>query len=156
MEANMLKARDIMNSKPAYCQLDTPLAEIGRRFAEEEISGLLVIDDDKRLLGVITDSDLIDQQANLHLPTALAVFDMVIPFGEERFEEELNRMQAMTAEDLVKPSVKTVQPDTSLNDIATIMSDVRVHHLPVLEGNAVIGMISKHDVINALAQRNAG
>jgi len=152
----MLKARDIMNPKPAYCQMDTPLAEIARRFAEEDLSGLLVLDDDKRLLGVITDSDLIDQQANLHLPTALAVFDMVIPLGEERFEEEINRMQAMTAEDLVNPSVKSVQPDASLNDIATIMSDVQVHHLPVLEGDTVIGVISKHDVISALAQRSAG
>jgi CBS domain-containing protein len=152
----MLKARDIMNPKPAYCQMDAPLAEIARRFAEEDLSGLLVLDDDKRLLGVITDSDLIDQQANLHLPTALAVFDMVIPLGEERFEEEINRMQAMTAEDLVNPSVKSVQPDASLNDIATIMSDVQVHHLPVLEGDTVIGVISKHDVISALAQRSAG
>jgi len=152
----MLKARDIMNPKPANCRMDTPLAEIARRFAEEDLSGLLVLDDDKRLLGVITDSDLIDQQANLHLPTALAVFDMVIPVGEERFEEEINRMQAMTAEDLVNPSVKSVQPDASLNDIATIMSDVHMHHLPVLEGDTVIGMISKHDVISALAQRNAG
>ena len=152
----MLKARDIMNPQPAYCQMDTPLAEIARRFAEEDLSGLLVLDDDKRLLGVITDSDLIDQQANLHLPTALAVFDMVIPFGEERFEEEISRMQAMTAEDLVNPSVKSVQPDASLNDIATIMSDVHLHHLPVLEGDTVIGIISKHDVISALAQRSAG
>ncbi len=150
----MLKARDIMNSEPAYCQLDTPLSEIARRLAGEDLSGLLVIDDDRRLLGVITDSDLIDQQANLHLPTALAVFDMVIPVGEGRFEDEVNRMQAMTAEDLVNPSVKSVQPDASLNDIATIMSDVRVHHLPVLDGDAVIGLISKHDVIRALAARS--
>lgn len=150
----MLKARDIMNADPAYCRLDTPLAEIASRFAGEDLSGLLVVDDDKRLLGVITDSDLIDQQANLHLPTALAVFDMVIPVGEGRFEDEIKHMQAMTAEDLADPKVKTVQPDTSLNDIATIMSDVRVHHLPVLEGDAVVGMISKHDVIRALATRS--
>ncbi len=149
----MLKARDIMNPEPAYCMPDTPLAEIARRFADENLSGLLVVDEDKRLLGVITDSDLIDRQANLHLPTAMAVFDMVIPVGEERFEKELERMRAMTAEDMARTEVKTVQPDAGLDDIATIMSDARMHHLPVLDGDAVIGLISKHDVIRALAGR---
>lgn len=152
----MLKARDIMNAEPAHCTAETPLAEIARRFAEEDLTGLLVVDDEKRLLGVITDSDLIDQQANLHLPTALAVFDMVIPVGEQRFEEEIARMQAMTAEDLMQPEVKSVQPDAGLDEIATIMSDAHVHHLPVLDGDTVVGMISRHDVIRALARRNAG
>lgn len=152
----MLKARDIMNAEPAYCAPDTPLSEIARRFADEDLTGLLVVDDDKRLLGVITDSDLIDQQANLHLPTALAVFDMVIPVGEQRFESEIRRMQAMTAEDLMQTDVQTVQPDAGLDEIATIMSDARVHHLPVLDGDTVVGMISRHDVIRALAKRHAG
>lgn len=57
----MLKARDIMNAQPAYCDMDTPLSEIARRFADQGISGLLVVNEDRRLLGVLTESDLIDQ-----------------------------------------------------------------------------------------------
>ncbi len=151
MPRSRIFARDIMNDAPPFCAMDTPLSEIARRFAEEGITGLLVVDDDKRLFGVITESDLIDQQRNLHLPTAMAVFDMVIPLGEARFEKELERMQAMTAEDLVQLNVKTVDADASLAEIATIMSDHAVHHLPVLENGQVVGLISKHDVIKALA-----
>lgn len=146
-------ARDIMNDQPPFCSPETSLSEVARRFAEEELSGLLVVDEDKRLLGVITESDLIDQQKNLHLPTAMAVFDMVIPIGESRFEEELQRMQALVAKDLMSTDVTTVQGDADLGEIATIMSDKSIHHLPVLDNGVVVGMISKHDVIKALAKR---
>ncbi len=147
----MLKARDMMNVEPPYCALDTSIEDISKRFVEEGISGMLVVDDEKRLLGVITESDLIDQQAKLHLPTAIAVFDMVIPLGEERFEKELARMQAIKAEDLMVTQVKTVESSAPLSEVASLMAESDVHHLPVLEDGFVVGMISRREVIQALA-----
>lgn len=149
----MLTAKDIMNTQPPFCRLDTPIGDIAKRFAEEGISGMLVVDEDKRLLGVVTETDLVDQQRRLHLPTAIAVFDMVIPLGEARFEKELERMQALTAADLMARDVKTVGPDAELAEIAEIMADERIHHLPVIDKDAVVGVICKHDVIAALAKR---
>lgn len=143
-------ARDIMNAEPPFCHEDTPISELAGRFADEGIGGLLVVDEDRRLIGVITESDLIDQRRNLHMPTAIALFDMVIPMGEARFEEELSRLQAMTAADLACTDVKTISPETDLSEIATMMSDFGIHHLPVLENELVVGLINKHDVIKAL------
>jgi len=143
-------ARDIMNAEPPFCKPDATIREVARRFSEEDISGLLVVDEDKRLLGVVTETDLIDQQKNLHVPTAVALFDMVIPMGEAKFESELARLQAVTAGELASDGVRTVGPDTELSEIASIMGDNSVHHLPVLDGDVVIGLIGKHDVIKAL------
>jgi len=149
-------ARDIMNTDPAYCQLDVSVTEVARRFAEEDLTGMLVVDEDKRLLGVITESDLIDQQRNLHVPTAIALFDMVIPVGASRFEKELSNLQAMTVQDLAEMDVVTVSADADLGEIATLMGDKKIHHLPVLDGDGVVGLIGKHDVIKALvASRTA-
>ncbi len=152
----MLKARDIMNDNPAYCEADTPLSEVIRRLADDEVSGLLVVTEDKRLLGVVTESDLVDQQARLHVPTAIAIFDMVIPFGEGRFERELERMQALTAGDLMSGPAKTVDIDAELNDIAALMNDGDVHCLPVVSADEIEGVITRHDVIRALAKRTPG
>ena len=152
----MLKAREIMNSEPAYCGPETPLSEVAKRFAEEDISGLMVVDEDKRLLGVITESDLIDQQAKLHVPTAIAVFDMVIPLGEKRFEQELERLQALTAGDLMQGPATTVGADAPLNDVAAVMNEQKIHCLPVVEDDAIVGVITQHDVIRALARRQPG
>jgi len=149
----MAIALDIMNPDAPYCEIDTPIQDIIKRFAEGDVSGMLVVDSEKRLYGIITESDLVDQQASLHLPTAMAIFDMVIPIGEDRFEEELERMQALTAEDLMARNVKTVGPSSRLDEIAAIMSEANIHHLPVISGDVVEGLISKHDVIKALAKK---
>lgn len=61
----MTTALDIMNSEAPSCDIDTPIQEIINRFASEDISGILVVDADRRLYGIITESDLIDQQASL-------------------------------------------------------------------------------------------
>jgi len=143
-------ARQMMNDHPPHCHMDTSVEDVAKRFADEGVSGMLVVDDDKRLLGVITESDLIDQQRNLHVPTAIALFDMVIPMGEAKFEHELLQMQAMTVGDLVQFDVVSVTVDQDLGEISSLMSDQHVHHLPVLEGDEVVGMICKHDVIKAL------
>jgi len=148
----MTSALDIMNATPPYCEIDTPIQEIIKRFAEEDVTGMLVVDPEKRLFGIITESDLIDQQASLHLPTAMAIFDMVIPIGEGRFEEELERMQAMTAADLMAGNVKTILPTAKLDEIAALMSEGNVHHLPVVSNDTIEGLITKHELIKALAK----
>ncbi len=152
MSYSKVFARDIMNSSPPHCHMDMSVEEVAKRFAEEDVTGMLVVDDDRLLLGVITEGDLIDQQRNLHVPTAIALFDMVIPVGEAKFEEELMNMQAMIVGDLVQADVVSVTTDVNLSEISSIMSDNHVHHLPVLDvaGDTVVGMICKHDVIKAL------
>ncbi len=146
-----LSAREIMDPEPATCGPETPLAEVAKRFAEEGITGLLVVDEQGRLIGVITESDLIDQQKSLHLPTVLALFDAVIPIGEARFEQELARMQAMTAADLMRRDVVTVGPEAELGEIASIMDEHGVHHLPVLDEGRLIGLVSRREIVRALA-----
>ncbi len=149
----MLKARDIMNPDPPHCRLNTSIREITRRFSEEHISGMLVLNDEGGLMGVITETDLVEQQQNLHIPTAIAVFDMVIPLGEARFERELERLQAMTAGDLGLKKVKTVSPEEGVNEVASQMANDDIHHLPVVENDVIVGLISKHGLITALVNK---
>ncbi len=149
----MLTAKDMMNTNPEHCSLDTPIQTIMQQFTDKHIDYLLVLDEEQRLQGMITEADLIEQQANFHIPTAIAIFDMVVPFGEDKFEEEIKRLEALTAQELMSTDLKTVSPDTTLNDLATIMSDAHVYHLPVINGDNVEGLVSKHDVIKALAAR---
>jgi len=147
----MLTAKDIMNTNPEHCFLDTPINTIISRFAEKNSDYILVVDEDDRLYGIITESDLVDQQANLHIPTAMSIFDMVLPLGEDKFELEINRLQAMTAQELMVTDLKTVSPSTSINDLATLMSESHIHHLPVIDGQTIEGVLSKHDLVRALA-----
>jgi len=150
MPYSKIFASDIMDADPPYCLMDASVDDVAKRLANENLTGMLVVDDDKHLFGLITESDLIDQQKNLHVPTAIALFDMVIPVGEARFEQELQKLQAMTVEDLARTDVVTVSVDADLGEIAALMGDENVQHLPVMDGDGVVGMISKHDVVKAL------
>lgn len=149
----MLTAKDIMNTNPEHCLLDTPINQIMKKFAEKHIDYMLVLDGDSRLSGIITETDLIEQQASLHVPTAISIFDMILPVGEEKFERELQRLQALTAEELMQGNLKTVSPEEPLDKLASLMGEQHVHHLPVISGDSVEGLVSKHDVIRALAKR---
>ena len=146
-------ARDIMNPEPPHCLPDTPVETLIKRFSSEELTGILVMDEARHLRGLITESDLVEQQASLHVPTAMAIFDMILPLGEERFERELQRLQALQAADLMVREITVVEPDDTLDDIARLMSDDNIHHLPVVDGDCVVGLISRHEVIRALALR---
>lgn len=150
----MLKARDIMNTQPEHCQLNTPIADIIERFANENIDYILVLDEEQRLRGLITESDLIDQQASLHVPTVMMIFDMVLPLGVEKFEHEIARLQALTAEELMNRDIKTITLDADLDSIAATMSDGNAHHLPVIHDDSVEGIINSRDVIRALGKRH--
>ena len=150
----MLTAKDIMNNNPDHCLLDTTIDNIMKHFAEKDTDYILVIDEEDRLCGIITESDLVEQQANLHVPTAITIFDMILPLGVEKFEAEINRLQAITAEQLMATDLTSITPDTSITDIATLMVDSKIHHLPVIENDTVEGIIGKHDLIRALASHD--
>jgi len=147
----MLTARDMMNATPPVCSLDTPIELLSQRFVDENITGILVVDEEQCFLGMLTESDLIDQQAKLHMPTAIAIFDMIIPLGEAKFEHELARMQAMVAEDLMTTDVQTIDVNADLSQVATLMTEANIHHLPVLENNVVVGLLTSHDLMKGLS-----
>ncbi|MDQ6973601.1 MAG: CBS domain-containing protein [Mariprofundaceae bacterium] len=147
----MLTARDMMNPTPPVCSLDTPIELLSQRFVDENMTGILVVDEKQCFLGMLTESDLIDQQAKLHMPTAIAIFDMIIPLGEAKFEQELARMQAMVAADLMTTDVQTIDVNADLSQIATLITEANIHHLPVLENNVVVGLLASHDLMKGLS-----
>ena len=144
----MLKAKDIMNTNVVVVSPDTTVEELGRLFIEKGISGAPVVDSDKRLFGIVTENDLINQNRRFHIPTLIRLFDALIPIeGSATIEKEIRRMSASKVSEICTRNVITVDPETSLQDIATIMSEKGVHLLPVLSSGRLAGIIGKMDVI---------
>lgn len=148
----MLKARDIMSRNVVTVSEDMEISELGRLFIEERISGAPVIDGEGRLVGIVTENDLIRRNARLHIPTVLRIFDALIPVGSSRVEEEIRRMSASKVSEICTREVVTVTPETPVQDIATIMSERKIHLLPVVSGGKVEGVIGKIDVIKGMVR----
>lgn len=148
----MLKAKDIMKRDVITVSPETTVEELGRLFIEKGISGAPVVDSGGKLVGVVTENDLISQNKRLHIPTILRLFDAFIPLeSTSTIEKEIKKMSASTVAEICTKDVVTIDEETSVQDIATVMTEKRIHLLPVLKEGKVIGIIGKHEVIKGMS-----
>lgn len=147
----MLKAKDIMTRNVITASPDTTVEELGRLFLEKDVSGAPVVDENGNLAGIVTENDLITTNRRVHIPTILRLFDAFIPLGTSRLEAEIKRMAATTAGEICTSNVITADEEMSIEDIATIMTEEKIHLLPVLKGGKLVGIIGKKDVIKGIA-----
>jgi CBS domain-containing protein len=143
----MIKAKDIMSRVVISASPDTTVEELGRLFIERGISGVPVVDAEQKLFGVVTENDLIKQSGRFHIPTVVRLFDAFIPLGGSSMEKEIQRMSASKVSEICTRQVITIDPETTLQEIATIMSEKGVHLLPVVSSGKLVGIVGKMDVI---------
>jgi len=149
----MLTAKDIMTKNVITVTPDLSVKELAALLLSHKIGGAPVVDADQTLLGVVTESDLIDQSKNVHIPTVISILDSVFFLeSPKKMDMEIKKMAGRTVRDICASELVTVTEDTPLSVIATIMSEKKVHTLPVLAGGVLVGVIGKTDLIRAISQ----
>ncbi len=147
----MKTARDIMTRDVVTVKTDQLISDLSKLFLENHFNGVPVLDDDGKLVGVVTQGDLIEQNKNLHIPTVIALFDAVLFLeSEKKFEDDVKKLTGSKIEDIYHKNPVTVSPDTDINEITTLMAEKDIHTLPVLDGDKLVGIIGKKDVIQAM------
>ena len=149
--AIMLKAKDIMTKDVVTVKTDTTIEKLARILMRHQISGTPVVDERGKLKGIVTENDLISKNSRLHIPTILRLFDAYIPLGTSRLEGEIKRMTALTVDEICSKDVITVDEETSVEYIATLMTEKKIHLLPVLKEGKIVGIIGKRDFIKGVA-----
>jgi len=151
----MLTAKDIMTTKVITVQKDTSVNELAEIFWKYKISGAPVLDDDGNVVSVVTESDLIDQAKKVHIPTMISILDSVIFLeSSKKTEKEIKKMAGNMVQDICSMELVAVSDDTGLDEIATIMSEKKVHTLPVMKDGELVGIIGKSDIISSIAGRS--
>ncbi|HBF43641.1 MAG TPA: hypothetical protein DDW42_08460 [Desulfobacteraceae bacterium] len=144
----MLNASDIMTTEVMTVKRDASLKDLAGLMYENHINGVPVVDDDGMLIGIICESDLIRKNKKLHIPTAVAIFDAVFYLeSSKKLEKEIERMNATKVEDLYTKEIVTVDEKTSIEEIATIMTQKKIYTIPVMNGDILVGIIGKTDLI---------
>ena len=147
----MLNASDIMTTEVITVKTNTSLKELARILYENHINGVPVVDDDGLLIGIICESDLIRKDKKLHIPTVVAIFDAVLYLeSPKKMEKEIQRVNATTVEDLYTKEVLTVDEKTPIDEIATLMTQKKIYTIPVMDGDRLVGIIGKADLIRTL------
>lgn len=146
----MLKARDIMTTQVITVDPETEISAVAGILLDKRINGVPVVDRDGSLVGIICQSDLITQQKAFPVPSVFNLLDGLIPLRSGKIEREIQKMAAVTAADAMTVDPVTVDPETTLEDVATLMVNRNFHTLPVVEGEKLVGIIGKEDLLRTL------
>ncbi len=147
-----MKAADIMTRKLKTITPSVPVREVAAFFVKERISGAPVVDAEGHFLGIVTEEDLIFQDKKIHLPTFLNIFSNIIPLGIEHLGEEIRKIAATQAREVMQQKPVSISPGTSVEEIATLMTERKAHYLPVLNKGQIMGVVTKRDLIRAVAK----
>jgi CBS domain-containing protein len=151
----MLEAKNFMTKNVITIKTDATVQELSKLLTKHKISGVPVVEDDKKLIGIVTENDIISQNKRLHIPTVMRLFDAFFVLGSSKVEEEIKKIAATTVAGIYTKDVVTITEDTSLQEVATIMSEKKIHLLPVLRDNIVVGIVAKNDVLNAMSRESS-
>ena len=102
----------------------------------QQIRHLPVVENDGRLIGIVTDRDL-----------RQVVFDPAI---QERLDDVVDALGAMTVREIMTWAVITVRPESGIRQAARLMREQKVGALPVVEAGRVVGMLTEHDLLGAV------
>jgi CBS-domain-containing membrane protein len=146
---------DIMQRDVVTVRRDDDVPSLIRVLKKHELPGVPVIDDAGRVVGIVTEADLVirDEDADLHLPHHIDLLGGVV-FLEpvKRFEERLRRALAATVADMMTPDPVTVGPGESIREAARIIAKRRHNRLPVVDDDGkLMGVVTRLDVLEALA-----
>lgn len=151
----MLQARDIMTQEVITIGPEASIEDLARVLENHNIGGVPVLEAGGRLVGVITQSDLVKRSRDLQLPPAINILDLHLfletPSG---FKRRLEKMLGDTVREVMTPEPLTISPETPVPEIAALMGRKRVHTLPVVEEGKLVGIVGKMDLIRGLAQQS--
>ena len=146
---------DIMDAEPVTVRPEDPVDDVLRVLRDHELPGVPVVNEGGRCVGIITDADLVigDEEGDLHLPHYLQIFGGLVPIEPlRRFEERLHKAFAGTAEDMMTPDPTTIEPDATVHQAARLISESEHNRLPVVEHGRLVGVVTRVDVLSALAR----
>lgn len=143
-----LTARDLMTPDVVTVPADTPVIAMARLLADRGISAVPVVDAEGKVLGVVTEADLIRRLAGEQDKPGGFFASL---FGNpERDAERYARTHGVTAKDVMTTDVVSVDPDTLASAIAHQMEDKGIRRVLVLQDGRLKGLVSRADLLRAL------
>lgn len=142
--------KDIMDSDFLTVTENMDIETLAKTFIENKKDYALVVDSDGNLTGVVTETDLIFQEKNLHIPTVFTFFDsMIFLESVAKFNDEIKKISATRVGEIMSKNIITINGETSIKDAATLMLEKDIHHLPVLDNNKPTGVVTKEGLLKA-------
>jgi CBS-domain-containing membrane protein len=147
----MIKAKDIMTKEIITVAPETEIAQAAKLLLDKRINGVPVVNQAGKLVGILCQSDLISQQKNIPIPSLFTLLDGYIPLTtSKRMDKEVEKIAATKVAEAMTARPVTVDPETEIATIASLMVEKNYHTLPVVEAGKLVGIVGKEDVLKTL------
>jgi len=143
----------VMTENPVTVKRETSLTEAIKIIAEKRVSGLPVVDNDGKLVGVISETDLMWKETGVEPPPYVMFLDSVIYLeNPARYEKEVHKALGQTVGEVMTSKAISITPDQSIKDAARLMHEKHVRRLPVVdEAGVLVGIITRGDIVRSMA-----
>lgn len=155
--ATVKTAAEIMDADVPAVSPDADARAAIELLAKTDLGAIPVIDGDRRVIGIVSESDLVlsDEEADLHLPHYLNIMGGVVFVGSMKgFEERLNKAFATKVSDLMTENPVVVGVDDDAESVARTIAEKHHNHLPVVDAEGrLAGLVTRADALAALVAR---
>ncbi len=151
-----MRAMDVMTTNVITVGPDTSVQEVARILSERGISGVPVVDGDNRLIGILSEGDLLHrvETGTERRPARTGRrrswwLDTI--GSDEELARDYVKSHGRTAKDVMTPEVISVSDTTELAEIATLLETKRIKRVPVVKDGKLVGIVSRANLVRALA-----
>ena len=149
---NDKRAKDIMTTDVIVANKNDIIANVANLLIKEKIGGLPVVDEENKVVGIISETDIMKKESHVDSPRMLNFIKRIICLDDmKKFEDEMRAIAAYKVEDLMSKDIITVNENDTFDYVANVMINKSINRVPVVdENNFLKGIICRYDIIKAM------
>lgn len=148
-----MRARQIMTKKVLTVAPETPVRQVAKLMAKARVSAVPVVDSKKRVLGIVSEGDLLRRPETGTTKRYSWWLDLVSDPAARA--ADYAKSHGLAARDVMTRSVVSITTDTEIADVADVLEKYQIKRVPVLAGGRLAGIVSRGDLVRALANTQA-
>ena len=145
-------AKDIMTTDVIVANRSDSIVSIAKLLIKEKIGGMPVVDEDSKVVGIISETDIMKKEKYVEAPQVLNILQGLLFLDDfKQMETDMKRIAAYKVEDLMSTEIVTVNEKDNFDDVANVMIKKSVNRVPVVDDmNILKGIICRYDIIRAM------
>ncbi|WP_238479691.1 CBS domain-containing protein [Natranaeroarchaeum sulfidigenes] len=158
----MVRTASFMTEPVETVHRDSRVDDVLERLAQADFEGFPVVDDDERVVGIVTQTDLVrlfrKKDRIVWIPIGVPPFSETLTYGFDLSLDELDigidaaKAARKPIHEIMTTDVVTVTPDTALEEVIVLLTDEErdINRLPVVEDHRIVGIVTREDALRAV------
>ncbi len=146
--------QEIMNKYPITVGKEEQLTEVAKLMVKHNLTAISVVDDNNKLIGIISEGDLLYKKVRPHAPHYINILGANIYYGGiGEYDAQFKKLVATKVEEIMTTEVITAYADAEVEVTVGAMVEKHLKNLPIVDdAYHLVGMVSRHDIMKLIAE----